>query len=281
MNSSELFWLDIFPWSSSGPVTLVVGLVHGNEIVGKQVIDRIQTYANHWNHQWTIMTLVANPIAYQHNVRFMDTDLNRSFWSENLSQDRESLRAREIMDYFNDIHLDYVFDVHSTPSRSDPMILCTRQQASKDLATKFPLRYVVHHLVDSVEWEPLMMYFVKKGSVGLAFEAWCHYDQETLRTGEKIADIILNHQNCFPLPLYEWQVSIVTTDALFTSDVNFEFAKDYKGFELVPAGEIWGRDTHQAYRFATDKIIMIPNIKFRDDLQKKSKTWLVYFWEQQ
>jgi len=109
-----------------------------------------------------LITLIANIEAHKKNVRFIDSDLNRSFTREKNENDSESRRAHEIMSFLQKINIDHIFDIHSTPSKSDPMILCTKQKASLQLAKKFPISYVIKNLIDKVEGTPLVNYLTKK-----------------------------------------------------------------------------------------------------------------------
>lgn len=281
MIKKTLSWIEIFTSNTPWPTTLVVGLVHGNEIVGKHVIDYITHQAKKKKHIGTVITLIANIDAYKKNVRFIDTDLNRAFMDIKRAKNNEEKRAQTIKSFFADIPIDYIFDIHSTPSKSKPMILCTSQKESFQLAKRFPINYVVRWLIDSVEWIPLMKHFTAKGTKGLAFEAGWHEDQKTINKGKKIGEIIRRLHNKKETKNVKRQTVIQTSECIHTSDNRFKFSKDYKGFEVIHPGEIRGRDSKKSYSFTKEKIIMIPNTKFQDDLKKKGKTWLVYFGEKQ
>ena len=100
-----------------------------------------------------IISLIGNPDAYEIRKRFIDSDLNRVFDKRSDIENREIKRAQEIKKFFDGIKIDYIFDIHSTSTRSDPMILCTSQEGSKELAKKMPIKKVVHGLIDIVEGE--------------------------------------------------------------------------------------------------------------------------------
>ena len=185
------------------------------------------------------------------------------------------------MEFFAWMKIDYIFDIHSTPSKSDPMILCSAQEASFSLAEKFPLQRIVRWLIDNVEWVSLLNHFVAHWSIGVAFEAWCHEDPETITTGLSIAQTILSlHEGSVVQDNLDQQV-IMITDVMYVSDSSFRFTKAYQWFEIIHSGEVRGSDSTRDYFFATEKILIMPNTKFQDDLQKQSKTRLVYFGELQ
>ena len=281
MTNKDLIWVEIFSSKEVWPNTLIVWLMHGNEIVWEHVLNYIQQRVKLNKHKWTIITLIGNIDAYKNNVRFINSDLNRSFLIDDEFGDNERKRAHEIMYFFSNIKIDYVFDVHSTPSKSDPMILCSQQKESTELAKYFPIKYVVNNLINNLEWVSLLQYFVNKWAIGVAFEAWCHEDPETIQKWKIIAQTILDIHNNKQSKMNKNQIIINTTDILHTSDPQFAFSKSYKWFEIVRSGEIRGKDSQQSYSFTTDKILMIPNTKFQEDLKKKARTWLVYFWQEQ
>lgn len=83
---------------------LVLGGTHGNELLGIELVKmlRVKPIAG-------IEALVANPRATEKGVRFIETDLNRSF-SEGESY--EYRRARELKDITKSY--DIVLDFHNT-----------------------------------------------------------------------------------------------------------------------------------------------------------------------
>ena len=87
------------------PVKRVVvsGGTHGNEYTGVYVIERLGIKAAELATRYpslAIETLLANPLAHEHNRRFMDQDHNRMFTLERLSDltqaGHEPSRARAI-----------------------------------------------------------------------------------------------------------------------------------------------------------------------------------------
>ena len=77
------------------------------------------------------------------------------------------------------------------------------------------------------------------------------------------------------------QQVIMVTDVMYVSDSSFKFTKDYQWFETISAGEVRGSDSAGNHVFSHEKILIMPNTKFQEDLKKQPKTWLVYFGEQQ
>ncbi|NP_001090428.1 N-acyl-aromatic-L-amino acid amidohydrolase (carboxylate-forming) isoform X1 [Xenopus laevis] len=118
----------------SPPVSqvVVVGGTHGNEMSGVCL-------AKHWlqdpselrRKSFTADILLANPIAVERCVRYIDRDLNRSFSHELLSASAsesdsyEVKRAREIYQKYGpkQSSLNFVIDLHNTTSNMGTTIL--------------------------------------------------------------------------------------------------------------------------------------------------------------
>lgn len=69
---------------------IVVGGTHGNEYLGPYFIRKIEQQGLYQNHTLKVSTLLANPEAFRQGVRFIDTDLNRSFSKDILKTEAPS-----------------------------------------------------------------------------------------------------------------------------------------------------------------------------------------------
>lgn len=273
-------WIKIFNFNKPGPTTLIVGLVHGNEIVGQKSIQYVQKKIKEINNfPGKIITLYANPRAHMVDKRFIDCDLNRAFDQDEVVWSYEIKRANQIKKYFENIQVDYMFDLHSTPSKSDPMILCTSQKSSLSLSSKMPIQHVIYGLIDIVEGTSLLRYFQKNIQLGMAFECGCHKDASTIITWQKIIDTILDFHQWRRLEENKDQVKIRITDLVHTSDPKFEYTKPYKWFEKLKKWEIRGRDATWEHSFNKSKILVMPNTTIAKQLKKHSKVWVAYFWD--
>lgn len=93
---------------AGGKTILVVGSLHGHELIGKRVIEELRTFSFSGG---TLVTLIANTRAIEERVRFIDQDLNRSFpgkkdgnYEQRLAYEIDSLLKKA----------DVVIDIHST-----------------------------------------------------------------------------------------------------------------------------------------------------------------------
>ncbi|XP_073471304.1 N-acyl-aromatic-L-amino acid amidohydrolase (carboxylate-forming)-like [Aquarana catesbeiana] len=123
----------------NAPISRVVvfGGTHGNEMSGV-------TLAKHWlkdpseiqRQTFTAQSCIANPLAVEKCVRYLDQDLNRCFSNEILSSPEsegdpyEVKRAREINQQYGSgvSAFDFAFDLHNTTSNMGATLL----RCSKD-----------------------------------------------------------------------------------------------------------------------------------------------------
>lgn len=94
-----------------GPKIVVIGGLHGNEPVGVEAIIQFQNKAKNLR-KGEITFILGNPQAYLQNVRFINSNLNRSFIPD-FTDDYEGSRAKEITDFLKKYKPDYLLDLHS------------------------------------------------------------------------------------------------------------------------------------------------------------------------
>lgn len=91
---------------------LITGLMHGNEVIGIEVINRIIDYfiKNKVIHI-NLGLLLCNLEAAKQDVRFIESDLNRSFSVAEVTtmEHRRAIEIAKIVD-----QADFVFDLHQT-----------------------------------------------------------------------------------------------------------------------------------------------------------------------
>jgi hypothetical protein len=96
------------------PRILVIGAQHGDERLGPRIQRALQSEKT--TRYETVDYLCGNPRAYRKNVRFTETDLNRSY--DTLpAVTYEQQRAQRILKMIAAGNYDYVLDVHT--SRAD------------------------------------------------------------------------------------------------------------------------------------------------------------------
>ena len=75
--------------SCTGVRVVVSGATHGNELAGAWVVQRLEHRRNELTSRYPsvwVEPLLANPLAHEKNVRFIDEDLNRQFSHASLAR---------------------------------------------------------------------------------------------------------------------------------------------------------------------------------------------------
>jgi succinylglutamate desuccinylase len=98
----------------------IVGCVHGDELIGRKIIDRLTETTIPENLK--LKLLVANEGAIKKKSRFIESDLNRSFKGNRRGTIEERL-AYAIDKELSDC--DYVMDLHSTHADMESVIITT------------------------------------------------------------------------------------------------------------------------------------------------------------
>lgn len=109
----------------------IVGGTHGNEYTGPYLLKLLENRLPASAHStFELKLLLSNPKAYENNVRFVDLDLNRCFFSEDLSNRSlphyEANRARAINETLGpkgNSKTDLIIDVHTTTANMGVSII--------------------------------------------------------------------------------------------------------------------------------------------------------------
>lgn len=102
--------------------TLIIGATHGNEPIGVRALESLETTRRDFD--WVI----GNPRAYQANVRFTDTDLNRSGPGDSGSLLYEERRAAELIALSKQYQS--VIDIHGTSKQTGLFTIVTNPSAA-------------------------------------------------------------------------------------------------------------------------------------------------------
>lgn len=99
---------------------ILVGGTHGNEFLGPYFLEKVTQTGLYKDAPVEVLTLLANPEAFNHSVRFIDHDLNRSFSKDCLGSEQNSIeihRAQAIKKQFDSSDKQpFIIDLHSTTS---------------------------------------------------------------------------------------------------------------------------------------------------------------------
>lgn len=94
---------------------LLIYCLHGDELITEQV-------AKKFNKEYGIEIYLGNPTARAKKVRFVESDLNRSFGKTGTL---EADRAQEIINEIGQLDEDLILDLHTTKAKMLPIAIIT------------------------------------------------------------------------------------------------------------------------------------------------------------
>jgi len=98
---------------------LIIAATHGNELLGTKLIGHIITKRPELLEYLDF--IIGNPRAYAKRVRYIESDLNRSYsLGDNTYEQR---RANEIERYITTMKPDLVLDMHTTTCAEPPIMI--------------------------------------------------------------------------------------------------------------------------------------------------------------
>jgi len=135
-----------------GPRVAVVGLVHGNEVVGGALLDRLEPMLPDLLECGELMVVRANLKAASLGVRHTPsgTDLNRLFDPDSLDAIQRLPEAERCYEHRRALELlpvlvtaDLIFDLHSTSQPSPPHLLFRDDLAHVEIAEQLGIERLV------------------------------------------------------------------------------------------------------------------------------------------
>lgn len=117
---------------------LLLGFQHGDEPLGEYLIQYIREHRPALLPHVTSM--VANPRAKQRGVRYLESDLNRSY--DGTTTTYEHRRASEILEHIKQVGYDLVLDLHTTTCNQPPCLISAKSDHPFIAASSY--RHVVH-----------------------------------------------------------------------------------------------------------------------------------------
>ena len=230
-----------------GPHVVLIGLLHGNEIGGAIVLDRLLR-AGLQPSRGRLTVGFANLDAYARfdpaqptASRFVDEDLNR-LWDPTLLNgprtSAELARAREIRPVID--QADVLLDLHSMLWPSDPLILSGPSAKGRRLAQSLGTPGLVVADRGHQSGPRLIDYprFLDEGTQAAAclVEAGQHWERGTVTVMQATVDALLRRTGLIEGSLADSPPSrcAEVTMAVTASSSGFAFVRAYRGGDVVP-----------------------------------------------
>jgi len=124
--------------NKEGPLIAILGCVHGNETYSIRLFRYLKNSLKLEKGQ--VDCYLVNERAYERGVRFIESDLNRSFNLEKSTYESELSKKikLELKKY------DYIIDLHSTSSNTPPFLIFTKRELKEE---GFPQIFGIKKLV--------------------------------------------------------------------------------------------------------------------------------------
>jgi len=240
----------------TGPVSIVLAGVHGNEKCGVEVFQRILTDMQIENGR--VLFGYGNPRAIKSNKRSIETNLNRIFKNNNLLSSNEKMsyeyeRAQFLKTYF--AQADALLDVHAslTPN-SKPFIIC--EANAKGIVKYLPIGLVVSGF-DQVEPGGTDYYMNSIGKIGICAECGYLGDSSSKYAAEKSIFAFLKARGHIKNNLKPRKQSYVRIYTLYKTMTNkFTLVKSFNDFEEVSEGQVIGIDGEKEVRTEKSGVIL-------------------------
>jgi len=262
-----------------GPHTILISLMHGNEIAGAIVLNDMlcaQFQPLRGKLTFGFANLAAferfdpeNPVA----SRFLEEDLNR-VWDDaqlfGIRRSRELDRAREIRPIIDDA--DIVLDLHSMLWPSEPLTLCGPAPLGRELALQIACPPVVIADQGHAGGKRLIDYgrFTEAASSAacILVEAGQHWQPETIHQMRATVAALLRHTGQMqPIPPAQPATPptrFAEVTRLVTAKTNrFVFTENFRGGDTIPqAGTLIAHDGDEEIRTPHDNCLLVmPSLK--------------------
>lgn len=177
--------LGIMEGSEDGPLIILIGGLHGNEVTGVHAIMNVFRSLEEWNipFRGKIVGLIGNARAYEKEVRYQEYDLNRC-WNDDfiknlkINHDLKSEKAEdfELLELLGEIesyvdsnhHPKVLVDLHATSSENGNFIVIPEDEADNKIVKSLLLPILID--LEKYLAGTLLEYMHRLGFVSFAFE---------------------------------------------------------------------------------------------------------------
>ena len=274
------------------PVVGIVGLTHGDEIVGRKVLNRLQSELPPLLQEGQVKLIYANLPAEAAETPFIDANLNRIFPGKREGKLEQKI-AYHLRDTLADCH--FVIDIHSTMLEQGTFAVTTvdptkfevtdatrklYEESGLSPETRRPFEAdILYGLVrdtglarhvqmnHTVANGGSLIEFVNAYSqgYGLSFEAGQHQDPASEEVAMKVVFNFLQARRMIPGEPYRQEQEVFLGQEFIPkpSDTFFP-SPELRNFEMLPAGKSYGRDETQEYSLNRDCYVLLHAPRMRD-----------------
>ena len=282
-----------FIGDAAGATLIAVGSVHGNEAGGAIALRKISQKLEDWRGKLRgrVYLIAGNTRSHARGARFIDSDLNRHWTTENISknsvqsgenfsndslQKNEDIEQRELLEIFERILRTaeaevFALDLHSTSAEGLPFATVGDTMRNRRFAQKFPVTILlgIEEQLDGT----MLEYLNTAGAVTFGFEGGQHDSPETAENHEALSWLalvnsgILAAEEMPDLKLYHRILAkasgklrvleVCHREAIALED-EFEMNPGFENFDAVKGGQILAKNKRGAIRAVESGLILMP-----------------------
>lgn len=270
-------------------IILIVGAIHGNEIVGVEAFNLFEEFLSLNEIQisgYKFQFLLGNPKAFLHKKRFIDSNLNRVFNlnpAEIKSFDYEILRSFDIKEKIKNIsNLELVVDLHSVSVGDIRMMLYLDQKINSRIVKKINLT-PIEVLIDPSELPGTLVEFCNSLKIpAVAIECGNHFSHKSIDFGFlqllEIAKMLAlkNPSNNLEIikKIEAKQKNLKSKLQRFDSIIRYKIIKRIDAGDnfkwlvenpttglFIPKKRVYACDSQNLYVSKTDSYLLVPDLK--------------------
>jgi predicted deacylase len=257
----------------AAPHLLVTGAVHGNEICGpiaiRKIIGELQSGALKLKKGRVTFIPVCNPQAYEKNVRFIDSNLNRSLFPNDAPDNYEESLKSSLCGYLE--KADVLLDLHSYHVGGKPFIFVgvntgeeldfAKSLGAENIVYGWQEAYGVSSEEEARKATGTTEYARLYGAYGVTMECGGDVESHSPLVAEEAIRHALTH-----LEMIEGEdakpqkdVTIIKMQSRFYKEREGAFTKRWENFERVPAGTVIARyDDGEELSVSEEMVIVLP-----------------------
>ncbi len=269
-----------FEAEAPGPHVVVCAIMHGNEIAGAAVLDRLLREGVRPAHG-RLTLIFGNPEAYArfdparpYENRFVDIDMNRIWGAERLDPARneyEIRRARELFPVIDSA--DALLDIHTMQGQGPAVALVNGTRNALPLAAKLKaVGFVLYGKMpdsDRLRIRDLPHFMGDSdGPLALQIEAGQHWSRQAVEVADRITRQFLDVYGILPAPRNAApgarQKTLEVVQTVFSRTGRFTYAQDFHSGHYFPtAGTLIGHDEDGEIVTPQDGCYLIMPVHFR------------------
>lgn len=278
-----------FEGPDEGPRLLVLGAVHGNEPCGTKAIQKVleEIEAGQISITKGSVTFIpiCNPKAYEQNVRYVESNLNRHLYPKDAPRTYEDNIANELCPYLKDT--DLLLDIHSyrrggpafgfiSPERNETELKFLQYCNLPFGAYGFGESYKAANVeIDEKAAMGTREYALSQGGIGITVECGQHDDPQSIEVAYQAIHGVLNGLGFIEKnkrPSETDTPKLIQMKHVIFKEKEGRLVKPWKNFEPVSKDELLAiYDDNSKIISPCDGVIVLPDIR---DNMPPGEEWL-------